>query len=105
MAAPRSTAMQQVLSHLAANGFASSAQIAKATNLGPASLYPALSALEYDGLIASGWDDMPPPRRRVYSLTPTGREKVGEMSPATSAPKAATGNWFWQKFVAPWFGG
>ena len=106
MGTVRSTAMAQILSHLAAAPErSSSAEIQKATGLGPASLYPALAALEYDALIVSGWEDRPPPRRRLYALTPAGREKVGAM-PALSSPQASgAGNWFWRKFVAPLFGG
>lgn len=105
MANVRSTAMAQILSHLATNPGASSAQIERATGRGPASLFPALAALEYDKLIVAGWEDGPSPRRRLYTLTPAGRQKVGEMPPAVSAAPVGWGNRLWQKFIAPLFGG
>lgn len=37
-------------------------------------LYPALHALEYDGLIEGNWEATPPGRtRKVYTITPAGR--------------------------------
>ncbi len=42
------------------------------------SLYPALQRLERAGLVASTWDVVDGRRRRVYRLTPTGRDAVSE---------------------------
>lgn len=38
------------------------------------SAWPALSRLERTGWIASDWEDMPVPRRRLYWLTAAGQE-------------------------------
>jgi len=39
-------------------------------------IYPALHRLEHDGLVGSHWSDDAPRRRRVYALTPKGREAL-----------------------------
>ena len=39
-------------------------------------IYPALHRLERAGLLASRWADDAPRRRRVYELTPRGREEL-----------------------------
>lgn len=102
-----SRAAAQVLSYLATAPIAdtSEAAISKATGLNAATLYPALASLENDGLIIGAWEDGPSPRCRRYRLTPAGREQVGAMPPAQAQPRPGTGNWFWRKFVAPFFGG
>jgi DNA-binding PadR family transcriptional regulator len=41
------------------------------------SLYPALHRLEKGGLVKSRWDATTGRRRRVYSLTGTGRRRLG----------------------------
>lgn len=107
MAAPRTTQMSQILSFLAGadGGTKSSAEIQRGTGIGTSSLFPALAALEYDALIASDWEDRPPPRRRLYSLTKAGRDQVGAMPALASTASTGTGNWFWRKFVQPFLGG
>jgi PadR family transcriptional regulator PadR len=51
-------------------------------------LYPALHALERDGLISSAWETPEKGReRKVYTLTPSGEKKLGEWSAG------------WQQFV------
>jgi PadR family transcriptional regulator PadR len=42
------------------------------------SLYPALLRLERGGAVASAWEVVDGRRRRVYRLTPTGRDAVSE---------------------------
>ncbi|GAA1998435.1 helix-turn-helix transcriptional regulator [Catenulispora subtropica] len=42
------------------------------------SVYPALHRLERAGLVASGWSEAGGRRRRVYSLTTTGRRAAQE---------------------------
>jgi PadR family transcriptional regulator, regulatory protein PadR len=59
-----------------------------ALRLKEGSLYPALYRLEAAGLIASGWEDGPGPRRRVYRLTKRGTKRL------------AAGRAEWQQFVA-----
>src|SRR5690349_3039573 len=39
-------------------------------------VYPALHRLERGGQVASRWSDDAPRRRRVYELTPTGKEAL-----------------------------
>jgi PadR family transcriptional regulator PadR len=39
-------------------------------------IYPALHRLEHDGLLGSRWSEDSPRRRRVYRLTPKGREAL-----------------------------
>lgn len=39
-------------------------------------VYPALHRLEREGLVSSGWSDEAARRRRVYTLTPDGREAL-----------------------------
>ena len=44
-----------------------------ALKMGEGALYPALRALERDGLLVSRWETMPSgPARRTYTLTPDG---------------------------------
>ena len=50
-------------------------------------VYPALHRLERQGLLASAWDEDAPRRRRVYSLTRSGRRELrgGETGGRSSA--------------------
>jgi PadR family transcriptional regulator PadR len=48
-------------------------------------LYRALRRLEEEGLVRSAWDaDAPGPARRVYELSDTGRELLGQWAAALS---------------------
>jgi len=59
-----------------------------ALQLREGTLYPALHALERDGLIASAWETPEKGReRKVYTLTPSGAKKLTEWSAS------------WQQFV------
>ena len=59
-----------------------------AVQLREGTLYPALHALERDGLIASAWETPSGGReRKVYTLTPSGAKKLTEWSAG------------WQQFV------
>ena len=50
---------------------------ADALSLGEGSLYPALRALEAEGLVTSQWEvQASGPARKVYSLTETGRTEL-----------------------------
>lgn len=104
---PRSVAIcrAQILSYLAAAPGVSSAAIQNATGISTADLFPVLRSLESDGLITGVWEDAPTPRPRLYGLTDAGRRQVGGMQPVEVRTSAASGNWFWRKFVAPFFGG
>lgn len=51
--------------------------LGKRSGLRPGRLYPALTRLETRGLITSGWDDGPYPRRRAYWLTEHGIDEFG----------------------------
>jgi hypothetical protein len=62
------TAEQKIVEALATYTWRSGHQLCELTGLGPGTLYPALMALEKRGQIISRWEDMPPPRRRRYSL-------------------------------------
>lgn len=68
------------LSEGPAHGYAVTAQIRERTSgsiaLREGSLYPALHRLEAEGLVASSWDDEAGRRRRLYSLTPAGKEAL-----------------------------
>lgn len=44
--------------------------------LAEGTVYPALHRLERQGLLASDWDDNGVRRRRIYRLTPQGRESL-----------------------------
>jgi PadR family transcriptional regulator len=49
----------------------------EALSLGEGALYPALRALEREGLIVSRWEVQPSgPARRVYEITDAGRRKL-----------------------------
>ncbi|GJE13997.1 PadR family transcriptional regulator [Methylobacterium longum] len=95
----------QILSYLATAPVAdtSGAAISKATGIG--AIYPELAALENGGLIVGAWEEGKSPRRRLYRLTAAGRQQVGAMSPLQEQPRSSAGNWFWSRFVAPFFGG
>ena len=59
-----------------------------ALQLREGTLYPALHALERDGLVQSAWETPPNGReRKVYTLTPSGAAKLVEWSQG------------WQQFV------
>jgi PadR family transcriptional regulator PadR len=50
-----------------------------ALSLGEGALYPALRALEREGLIVSQWEVQPSgPARRVYALTDAGRQRLAK---------------------------
>ena len=60
----------------------------EALSLGEGALYPALRALEREGLIVSRWELQPTgPARRLYEITDTGRQKFARQMTA------------WQKLV------
>jgi PadR family transcriptional regulator, regulatory protein PadR len=48
----------------------------EALDLPEGTVYPALHRLERQGLLASAWDDTSGRRRRVYRLTPLGRQAL-----------------------------
>ncbi len=58
-----------------------------ALQLREGTLYPALHALERDGLVASAWEPNGGRERKVYTLTPSGAKKLAEWSAG------------WQQFV------
>jgi PadR family transcriptional regulator, regulatory protein PadR len=66
-----------VLSHGPGHGYAVIAAVRELTNgtleLTEGSVYPALHRLEDLGLLASEWEPVGGRRRRVYSITATGR--------------------------------
>lgn len=48
-----------------------------ALSLGEGSLYPALHALEREGLIVGVWEPQPSgPARKVYAITPAGKSEL-----------------------------
>jgi PadR family transcriptional regulator, regulatory protein PadR len=47
-------------------------------DLGEGSVYPVLHRLEEDGFLRSRWMTVAGRKRRVYSLTPSGRAAIGE---------------------------
>ena len=49
-----------------------------AFDLPEGTIYPALHRLERAGLLRSGWDDASARRRRVYEVTPRGRDALRE---------------------------
>lgn len=75
------TLILAVLAEASCHGYAIAREIerrsAEALRLGEGSLYPALRALEADGLVTSGWEPQPTgPARKVYSLTDAGRTEL-----------------------------
>lgn len=57
-------------------------------------LYKALGRLEEFGLLSSQWEDVPDggrPRRRLYRLTPTGRDAAVASRTAPSRPATVPG--------------
>jgi PadR family transcriptional regulator PadR len=72
------TLILAVLAHGPSHGYAIAREIERrsreALRLGEGSLYPALRALEADGLVTSEWQPQGSgPARRVYALTEAGR--------------------------------
>lgn len=52
---------------------------ADALKMGEGALYPALRALEREGLVVSQWETMPSgPARRTYTLTDSGQAKLAQ---------------------------
>jgi transcriptional regulator len=63
-----------------AHGYAIARQLSDATDqaltIPEGSLYPALHRLEDAGLVTSSWDENAARRRRLYSITPSGKEAL-----------------------------
>lgn len=78
------TLILAVLEEMPRHGYAIAREIERRSketlSLGEGSLYPALRALENDGLLVSAWEAPPAggPARRVYSLTDAGRKTLIE---------------------------
>jgi PadR family transcriptional regulator PadR len=75
------TLILAVLAHGPRHGYAIAREIEgrsrEALRLGEGSLYPALRALEADGLVSSQWEPQETgPARRVYALTEAGRAEL-----------------------------
>lgn len=75
------TLILAVLAHGPRHGYAIAREIERrsrdALRLGEGSLYPALRALEADGLVNSRWEPQESgPARRIYVLTETGRAEL-----------------------------
>ena len=49
-------------------------------NANPGAIYPLLDSMEEQGLVAGVWEDPKKRTRRVYSLTPVGREELFRIS-------------------------
>lgn len=86
------TLLLAVLQEGALHGYAIAREIERrskdALQLGEGSLYPALRALERDGLVISRWEPQPAgPARKVYALTEAGH---GELAKRTQS---------WRDFV------
>ena len=74
------------------HGYSIAREIERRSNalitLGEGSLYPALLALEREGLIAGEWQTPPPgggPARKVYTLTDAGRHALAQRAPDVRA--------------------
>ncbi len=70
-----------VLSDSPRHGYAIAREIerrcADALKVGEGALYPALRALEREGLVESAWETQPSgPARRIYTLTDTGAARL-----------------------------
>ena len=75
------TLILAVLSGGPRHGYAIAREIerlsADALKVGEGALYPALRALERDGMVESAWETQPSgPARRVYTLTEAGQSKL-----------------------------
>ena len=75
------TLILSVLQEAPLHGYAIAREIEKRSadllKLGEGSLYPALRALEGEGLVKSQWEPQPSgPARKVYSLTDSGRAEL-----------------------------
>ncbi len=75
------TLILAVLSDGPRHGYAIAREIerrsAEALRMGEGALYPALRALERDGLVVSEWQTLPSgPARRTYTLTDAGQAKL-----------------------------
>jgi PadR family transcriptional regulator PadR len=76
------TLILAVLEEMPRHGYAIAREIERrskdALSLGEGSLYPALRALETDGLVVSAWETQGGggPARKVYSLTDAGRKEL-----------------------------
>ena len=72
-----------VLSDGPRHGYAIAREIerrsAEALKMGEGALYPALRALERDGLVVSRWETLPSgPARRAYTLTDAGQARLAQ---------------------------
>jgi PadR family transcriptional regulator PadR len=76
----RTLLLAAIAVHGPTHGYAVMAALGEATNgylaFNEGAVYPALHQLEADSLIDSAWDDSSRRRRRVYSLTDTGRQQL-----------------------------
>ena len=85
-----------VLAEGARHGYAIAREIERrsrnALKAGEGSLYPALRALENDGLVAGTWEIQPSgPARKVYSLTDDGRAELAKRTKAWKEYTSAVG--------------
>ena len=86
-----------VLAEGARHGYAIAREIERrssdALSVGEGALYPALRALEREGLVQSEWQTQPSgPARRVYTLTDAGRAKLSSQVRAWSRFSQAVNN-------------
>jgi PadR family transcriptional regulator, regulatory protein PadR len=76
----RTLLLAAIAVHEPTHGYAVMTALGKATNgyfaFNEGAVYPALHQLEADNLIDSAWDDSTRRRRRVYSLTASGRQQL-----------------------------
>ncbi len=90
------TLILAVLSDAPRHGYAIAREIERrsrnALKAGEGSLYPALRALENDGLVAGAWEIQPSgPARKVYSLTDDGRAELAKRTKAWKEYARAVG--------------
>jgi len=90
------TLILAVLSDAPRHGYAIAREIERrssnALKAGEGSLYPALRALENDGLVAGTWEIQPSgPARKVYSLTDAGRSELAKRTKAWKEYASAVG--------------
>ena len=91
------TLILAVLADSPKHGYAIAREIEKrsknALSLGEGALYPALRALEHEGLIAGNWEVMGSgPARRVYTLTDDGKGHLAKQMKEWSSFTEAVNN-------------